>query len=469
MELIVTMPGSYTAARDYTLSVILKEFLGLKYCIKKTCKSEVLITDKEQKRCLIIPDSLFATPEEKWLTRSSLPKQPLKLFDVNTMGLGSSAKVSSVPVIYGFHECSADEKRHSKKSNDVYLPIDIFGSAFFMLTRYEEVVKQERDEHDRFPGTASTASEAGFLNRPIVDEYVEILWAVLKSLWPDLTRKRREFTMCVSHDVDESSRYGFSSIPQLIRAMGGDILFRHDFRRAFMGPVIRLGSTEKIHSADPYNTFDFIMDLSERYGLISAFYFICGRSHKNYDAQYQINHPSMRHLLRKIHKRGHEIGLHPSYNTYQKPHAIVAEAEHLRKVCAQEGIIQDKWGGRMHYLRWETPTTQYGWERAGMAYDSTMSYADLAGFRCGTCHEYPAFDPLNHKELKLRIRPLIAMETTIIDQKYMGMGLTPYAFDEFIKLKRECQKVAGTFTLLWHNVHLATRQERDLYEAVIKT
>lgn len=40
-----------------------------------------------------------------------------------------------------------------------------------------------------------------------------------------------------------------------------------------------------------------------------------------------------------------------------------------------QGIQQAEWGGRMHYLRWKTPTTLYGWEQAGMTYDSTLSYA----------------------------------------------------------------------------------------------
>ena len=31
--------------------------------------------------------------------------------------------------------------------------------------------------------------------------------------------------------------------------------------------------TVRIHRSDPYNTYDLIMDISERHGLVSAFYF----------------------------------------------------------------------------------------------------------------------------------------------------------------------------------------------------
>ena len=99
------------------------------------------------------------------------------------------------------------------------------------------------------------------------------------------------------------------------------------------------------------------MDLSETKNLVSAFYFICGRTNHIYDPDYKINDPKITNLIKNIHKRGHEIGLHPSYDTYQSPRLIKKEAELLKKICYEQGVIQKKWGGRMHYLRWENTTT----------------------------------------------------------------------------------------------------------------
>lgn len=49
----------------------------------------------------------------------------------------------------------------------------------------------------------------------------------------------------------------------------------------------------------------------------------------------------------------------------------------------------------------------------------STDYIDSTRFRCGTCFEYPAFNPLTTEILKIRIRPLIAMECTIIADRYM--------------------------------------------------
>ena len=88
--------------------------------------------------------------------------------------------------------------------------------------------------------------------------------------------------------------------------------------------------------------------------------------------------------MRRVHDRGHQIGLHPSYDTCNHPNLIFNEAERLRQICSEESIEQTQWGGRMHYLRWVWPITAYGWEKAAFDYDSTLCYADRPGFRCGT-------------------------------------------------------------------------------------
>lgn len=345
---------------------------------------------------------------------------------------------------------------------------DILGLIYWMLSRSEEVGGAELDAHGRFPATSSHAYRHGYLERPIVDEWLCILGQVIQRLWPALELKQSTFSMKVSHDVDRPSRYGFLSAQRLVRAVGSTALIQRNLRLALLAPWIRLGSGSRLHPLDPFNTFDWIMDASEAHGLVSAFYFICGRTDVGRDANYEPEHPAIRDLMRTIHARGHEIGLHPSYGTYQAPESILAEANRLRKVCAEEGIHQDSWGGRMHYLRWQHPLTMRAWDAAGMDYDSTFSYADRPGFRCGTAFEYPAFDPVAGKALRLRVRPLIAMECTVMAETYMGLGTGSAALAKFTELKNACRAVKGCFTLLWHNSELNEAAKRDLYQAVLK-
>lgn len=344
---------------------------------------------------------------------------------------------------------------------------DVLGLTYWMLNRVEEIDRTDLDNHGRFPAIHSHAYKHGYLERPVVDEWLHVLGQVIQKQWPQVELKQHEFSMKVSHDVDAPSRYGFGSAKSILKNMAGDVLKRRDIKGAMIAPWVRLNSGQKLHPADPFNTFDWLMDVSEANNLTSAFYFICGRTSK-LDASYEPEHPAIRELMRRMHQRGHEIGLHPSYNTYQKPQLIQEEADRLRAVLQEEGIKQNEFGGRMHYLRWEHPSTLQAWNDAGMTYDSTLSYADLPGFRCGTCFEYPAFNTITQQPLQIRIRPLIAMECTIIADRYMGLGYGAEAENKFAGLKDTCRRVSGCFTLLWHNSHFSNQADFEMYQKVIR-
>ena len=352
------------------------------------------------------------------------------------------------------------------------LGYDILGLTYWMLARCEEVNPPAEllDTHGRFPATSSHAVQHGYLERPIVDEWLGVLRQLVQRAWPRLPLQEHQFRTVVSHDVDAPSAYGFGRKRTVLRGMAARLLKQRDLVGALMAPGIRLGSRRQLHPADPFNTFEWLMDQSDDAGIRSAFYFICGRTDSRLDAQYEPEHPAIRALMRRIYERGHEIGLHPSYNTCHTPAAIASEAERLRCISEEEGIEQPQWGGRMHYLRWQWPSTAYGWETAGFTYDSTLTYADRPGFRCGTCHPFQMYDPIKNYRFRLLQVPLIVMECTLISQSYMNLGCGNESLAIINKLKAYCQDVKGSFTLLWHNNRLSDKKSRHLYsQSIIKT
>ncbi len=344
---------------------------------------------------------------------------------------------------------------------------DILGLTYWMLARVEDIGRTDLDNHGRFPATASHAFKHGYLDRPVVDEWLHLLGQVIQQQWPGVELKQHEFSIKVSHDVDQPSLYAFKPWRTIGRMMAGHILKRRDLKAFFTAPYVKVATQNELIASDPYNTFDWLMDVSEENNLRSAFYFLCGRTNSLRDADYEPEHLIIRQLMRRIHERGHEIGLHPSYDTFQAPALLKKEADRLRRICAKEGIQQNQWGGRMHYLRWDQSITLRAWAEAGMYYDSTLGYADRPGFRCGTCHEYPAFDSEKQKQLALKVRPLIVMECSVIDEEYMGLGVGQEAKKEFQKLKERCQRVDGCFSLLWHNSSFETKGANSLYKQII--
>ena len=456
-------PRSWEAERRYAIDVLVGEFLGLDHSLEvgSTDVTEIMLEGGSPGRRLLVADDLFARPEDEHLTEATLPSAPLPTLDLRRAGVQAAFVSPNLPIVYGRPLEDASYMRESGDGAELNVDVDLFGATFFFLSRYEEAVSGQRDEHDRFPSSASIATRAGLLERPIVNEYAELLWWALNRLWPGLERRRREFRIVLSHDVDWPFSRGVG-VSTLLRSTAADLLVRREPGLALRRARSYAVRGTRGQNADVHNTFDWLMDISEAAGLRGSFNFIAGRSGSRLDGAYSIEEPWIRNLLRRIRRRGHEIGLHPSYHSFSDPEQIRVEAQRLRRACEEEGIEQAEYGGRQHFLRWENPTTWQGWEDAGLSYDSTLGYSDRVGFRCGTCFEYPVFNVRTRRPLRLRERPLIVMEQAALDLHRPSDALA-----EIDELKRRCRLFGGDFTLLWHNSRLLSRTERAAYVAAL--
>jgi hypothetical protein len=441
MQLQVIAPQNRQSSRKYILDVFLGEFLGIPFTLKFEDRTTTRITDGT--RALQLDDAFFQQSDLNWLKEGSLPR-------------GAFKSLNSVPLLYGHSEVKRDQ-------NSIEVGADLLGSSFFLLTRYEECVRPERDSHGRFPASASVLGQNGFLDRPLVNEYLEIFWNFLKELWPSLERKKRRYTVFLSHDVDhpfgrEKHIFGAmkSAASGFVHAKSPVLAAKYLASYAFGRFTGRF---------DPNDSFDFILNQSRKYGLRSAFYFIPKSRDPERDGGYELTSPRVRKLLSKLAASGAEIGFHGSYHSYDKPGFIQEELKELKRVCSDLGIHQNAWGGRQHYLRWKAPDTWSHWDQAGFTYDSSVSYAEVPGFRCGTCYEFPVFDIRQERALKLRERPLHLMDTTL--STYLNLSASEQ-WAAVQKVKLICQKYSGTLGILWHNSSLLTRSQKHHYTQIIE-
>jgi peptidoglycan/xylan/chitin deacetylase (PgdA/CDA1 family) len=339
---------------------------------------------------------------------------------------------NDIPILFG-NDSWCFEDKHA------ILGIDIFAAAFFCLTRWEEAVTPTRDIHGRFPAMASHAVECGYLQRPIVNEMAEMLRNLFEYLGEVVPMKTKKFNLFVTHDVD----YHFLWLNwySFIKKVGGDLLKRRDLPsvnfscRSFFGYKFK-------HQLDPYDTYDYLMDISERYGLQSHFYFLAGGETK-FDNGMERQIDRVAPILARINERGHKIGIHPSYQSATDGIVFEKEVERFRSLSPQ-ALTQ----GRQHYLRFQVGKTWLFWENNGLQMDSTLGYPEQSGFRCGTCTPFPVFDIFERKQLKLIEVPLTAMDTTYaIYQKSAPIEME----DDLVGLLDTVKKYNGSFTLLWHN------------------
>jgi hypothetical protein len=451
-------PKIQSEAVDWILSVIFGEFLGIEYIARPTTEKGYSL--KWNGKRLDLADSLFPQLQGSWLMAEPIVKIPLVTWDASKSSFSVPLTDPLLPVVFGAPKIEVEPNR-------IDCHIDILGTAFYFLSRYEEMVIKERDKYDRFPATASLAYRSGLLERPIVEEYVETLWACMKHLWPALERKTRQGKVRVSCDVDTPYDCSTKSTVRLAKGLAADVLKRRNVGLARQRLQNYVSTQRGNFNYDPFNTFDWYMDTCERFGHQAAFYFIVDHSSELMDGCYEMSELRIQDLLHRISDRGHEIGTHASFNTYQD--RIQLESERLRLIdtCDKLGINASAKGNRQHYLRWDTSQTPDHIDASGYEYDTTGAFADRPGFRYGTSRPFTMWSWNKMKPLNIKQRPLVLMECSVFADRYMGLGYTDEAMNLMLSLKQKSLAYGGDFTLLWHNSHLSTELDKNFFAELI--
>ena len=166
--------------------------------------------------------------ERGWLTTAALPREPLPRRPSATSARACSPPASGCP-------CStAPPSRTTGRSSSstrrgVRLHVDVFGSAFAMLTRYEEAIPGERDALRALPGRGGARRPrrlpADPARRRLRRAAARGAAAPVARGWPPPVA---DYRVLLSHDVDDPLSTLGRSRPLLARQLAGDVLRRRD-------------------------------------------------------------------------------------------------------------------------------------------------------------------------------------------------------------------------------------------------
>ena len=373
----------------------------------------------ERYSIVIIPSGFFTN--HTYGTTSSLPELPLQ-------------EIEGTPLLFG-------SPLVEQVGGTLVIHADIIASTYFLITRYEEIIQRNiRDEHGRFPGKMSLPYRAGFLHRPIVDEYRLLLRKWLQQYGLRLPEVKKEIQhIWLTHDLDA---------PTLYRTWKGVIRSIRDKRGLISSIQGRYGPVEN----DPYYTFPWIFEqnnlLREQTGkeICQAILFIrCGGKCKQDKPHYSLHSKDISQLIKSVLSNDMRIGLHSSYQAGKSPSLIKKE-----KTILEENTGKSIRLDRHHFLTSREPEDMTHLEAAGITDDFTMGYADVAGFRLGTSYPVRWINPVNRRLYSILLHPLTIMDCSLEEKKYMGLSYEE-AQAYSLNLIEQVKNVGGELTLLWHN------------------
>ena len=313
--------------------------------------------------------------------------------------------------------------------NKSIIRTDIVYTTFFFISRAEELINSQRDEHGRFAARYSILSQKSRLQIPRLDEYGRLLLKQLGLPVPEAGFGH----IYLTHDIDAISQYR-----HLRGALGG-------FRRGEAKAV--LAAWRDIHN-DPLYTFPWLLEQDSKVAGAEAIYFVKRTHGRGFDyPQYCLHGRDFKRLKHMLRHNNVYLGVHGSY------YGTIPKIEYSRMF-------------RAHYLRSSIDHMQRLAD-AGYTDDFTMGFADSAGFRLQTSRAVRWINPKTYQLTSLTLHPLIIMDNTLSQANYMNLTED----EAYFLCERLIDKVRlhhGDLCLLWHNNNIQpSTYHRSLYEKVI--
>ncbi len=432
----------YKSEKFYVIDYLFSEFLDYKHNINihKEKNYKIKFRDKEINMPDIFLDSLDS---DNYFDKNNIPEKISFLHHPLTFE-------DDLPVFFGNPEIYFSEKM-------IRTSFDIIGTIFFFLSLYHEEVHPEyTDEHGRFDENKSFLIKNKLNLRPVVNEYIELLEAMLKEFKYDEPRAKRHLRVFLTHDVDFLLKY--NNVFKFLYSASGDILKRRSFKK-LQKTCTEYKNYLLKRVKDPYDTYDYLMDVAETKGLKCRFYFMsCKRAFM--DCKYSVQSLRLMRITNNILRRGHHIGVHPSYN------AAFNEKKFLEEVAAFKDLHVDLKEMRMHYLRFKNPVTWDYMNKSRLLYDSSVAYSNNIGFRAGICSTYNVFRFDTRTPMFIRERPLSIMDKALknlTDNREEAIEISKTVIDTI-------KKYNGDFVILWHNSNLninGWENWHEVYEQIV--
>lgn len=312
---------------------------------------------------------------------------------------------------------------------------DLIYNTFFFISRAEEVINKQRDEHGRFAAAYSVLGEHNRLMVPTLDEYARL---VMKAVGQPLPPSGFSH-IYLTHDIDTIAHYR-----HLRGALGG--LWRGEWRQV-------LRSWRDIED-DPAYTFPWLVEQDSRVPLAEKIYFVKHSFGKGYDyPQYNHRSPDAHRLRKFLEWNKVTIGWHSSYYG-------VGSIEQRSKRRDELSVH------RSHYLNCSIENMRK-LVALGITDDYTMGFADQAGFRLQTSRAVLWIDPERMQLTELVLHPLIIMDVTLSSKNYMALDQVEatYVCQQLIDKVRMHN---GDLCLLWHNTSInQTDYHKSLYPELL--
>ncbi|MGZ3899706.1 MAG: polysaccharide deacetylase family protein [Bacteroidia bacterium] len=337
------------------------------------------------------------------------------------------------------------------KNDSSDVPFDLFGAAFWLLSRYEEYLPHKTDQFNRFHYKSSVAYQYDFLNVPLINLWLAELKQVLHKLYPDLKFNNRKYNFISTIDVDNVFKYKFKGLVRTLAGYLSDMYHKNS-------EGIRQRTAILLNKAkDPFDCYEFLIQTHKEKEVKTIFFWLLGDYGMN-DKNHSANDLRFQALIKHLDDYS-MVGIHPSYGSNNNLQQLKIEVSRLANITHRQ-IGKS----RQHFSMLKFPATYQALLQVGINEDYSMGYTNINGFRASYCYPFKWYSLDDEHETNLCIHPFCMTENTVnFESKKKGV--------DFLKLAEpliDCvKKYNGQFISVFHNDTFDEKM-RENYKAFIQ-
>lgn len=336
-------------------------------------------------------------------------------------------------------------------------PFDVFAATFYLLSRYEEYLPHRKDIYGRYAHENSLAFRENFLAVPLVNQWLLAFRNRLQEIFPLLAVNQRRLSFLPTYDIDEAYSYKHKGWLRTAGAVAKAVLHGNWDKIAERRKVLK-GELQ-----DPFDSYAWMDALHEQYQLHPRYFFLVAQQTGKYDRNILPGEAAFKSIASQ-HAGKYDIGIHPSWQSGDKPELIkkeIAVLEHLAGTKVSSS--------RQHFIRLALPQTFRYLVEAGIREDFSMGYGSINGFRASVASPFYWYDLEREERTELLLYPFCYMDAnSFFEQKQSPQE----ALEEMRRYYKVVKEVDGLLITLWHNTFLGTdslfRGWRDTYEQFIR-
>ena len=192
---------------------------------------------------------------------------------------------------------------------------------------------------------------------------------------------------------------------------------------------------------------DVVIKKEKKSNLKAIFNFCSDNRNKNFtrwlfDPSYDINNQKIKNIFKKINIHGGEVGLHPTFDSWDSSDKIKLQKRNLEKIAKLQ--INHV---RQHWLKFSWQDTWHSQSEALLTTDYTLMFNDRPGFRASAAIMWRPWNPFTSKNHLISEVPTIIMDSHFynydnIDKKNINSNISKWI--------DEVKFVKGYCALLWH-------------------